>query len=440
MESQDIEYKETWRDEYLKWIGGFANAQGGKIYIGIKDNGEVIGIDNAKQLMEEIPNKTRDVLGILVDVNLKTKTKKQYLEIVVEGYPTPISFKGQYFYRSGSTKQELKGPALDMFILRKQGRRWDSVPLPYYTAKDIYSKAIAYLKQNAIDTKRINSAFLKLNATMLLEKLNLKADAVYFKRACALLFHANPEKYITGAFIKIGFFDATEELLFQDDVHGCLFEQVEKIMELLLTKYLKAYITYEVIQRVENYPVPVPALREAVLNAVVHKDYSSNVPIQISVYDNKIIIWNTGQLPENWTIARLKTQHSSSPYNPDVANGFFFAGLIETWGQGTIKIINECIAAKIKAPVFKASSTEFCITFNFKKVVPPKVIKSDSVNKNNSDKVLALLLTDGTITIAALAKKVKVSDRTIKRILKDLQEGGKIKRSGSDKAGAWEIS
>ena len=72
-------------------------------------------------------------------------------------------------------------------------------------------------------------------------------------------------------------------------------------------------------------------------NAIVHKDYSSGNPIQISVYRNKIMFWNEGQLPENWTVEKLKQKHSSMPYNPDIASAFFRAGIIEAWGSGTLK-------------------------------------------------------------------------------------------------------
>lgn len=81
-ENQNVEFKESWRDEYLKWICGFANASGGKIYIGVDDNGNVVGITKAKKLLEEIPNKVRDILGIIVDVNLKKDNDKEYLEVV----------------------------------------------------------------------------------------------------------------------------------------------------------------------------------------------------------------------------------------------------------------------------------------------------------------------------------------------------------------------
>lgn len=119
-ENQNIEWKESWRDEYLKWICGFANAEGGTLIIGKNDKGKVVGIQNAKKLMKDIPNKTRDILGIIVDVNLVAENESEYIEILVENYPYPVNYKGQYHYRSGSTKQELKGVALDKFLLQKK--------------------------------------------------------------------------------------------------------------------------------------------------------------------------------------------------------------------------------------------------------------------------------------------------------------------------------
>lgn len=129
-ETQNIEYKSTWRDEYLKWICGFANAIGGTIFIGKDDNGNVVGVEDAKRLLEEIPNKVRDILGIMVDVNLYTENKKQFIEIITAPYPNGVSYKGQYHYRSGSTKQELKGAAFDKFLLQKKGRHWDGAAIP----------------------------------------------------------------------------------------------------------------------------------------------------------------------------------------------------------------------------------------------------------------------------------------------------------------------
>ena len=93
-ESQNIEFKQSWRDEYIKWLSAFGNTDGGKLYIGVDDKGEIKGIDNAKKLLEDIPNKVRDILGIMVDVNLLQDEDKEYIEIITDKYPYPISYKG----------------------------------------------------------------------------------------------------------------------------------------------------------------------------------------------------------------------------------------------------------------------------------------------------------------------------------------------------------
>ena len=155
-ESQNIEYKESWRDEYLKWICGFANAQGGRIYIGINDKQEIVGVADSKRLMEDIPNKIVNYLGIVADVNLlHSNEDKEFIEIVVEPSNVPIAYHGQYHYRSGSTKQEMKGTALQQFILKKMGRSWDDTTNDSAKLDDIDRNAIDYFLRRAINAQRI---------------------------------------------------------------------------------------------------------------------------------------------------------------------------------------------------------------------------------------------------------------------------------------------
>ena len=281
MESQNIEYKQVWKDDYLKWICGFANAQGGTIFIGIDDNGNVCDLKDVKKLMEDIPNKVRDVLGIVVDVNLHRKEGKEYLEIVTNAYPYPVSYKGQYHYRSGSTKQELKGAALDRFMLRKQGKTWDGVPIPNLSTDELDNTSFNLFQGYAKQGGRMDEADLKESNSGLVEKLRL-VDGLYLKRAAVLLFHADPERYVTGAYIKIGYFKKNANLIFQDEVHGSLFQQVKVAMDLLTTKYLRALIRYEGIQRIESLPVPREALREALLNAILCKHLHNTALYNIS--------------------------------------------------------------------------------------------------------------------------------------------------------------
>ena len=186
-ESQLIEYKESWRDEYLKWICGFANAQGGVLYIGKRDDGSVCGVADSKKLMEDIPNKVRDALGLIVDVDLITENGLDVIKINVEENPYPVNYKGEYHYRTGSTKQLLQGSALTKFLLRKTGKNWDAVPLENVNVDDLDKESFDIFHREAIRSGRMSKDDLKLSNQDLLEKLNL-LDGTMLNRAAVLIF------------------------------------------------------------------------------------------------------------------------------------------------------------------------------------------------------------------------------------------------------------
>lgn len=198
-EKQNIEWKAKWKDDYLEWICGFANAQGGKLYIGIDDNGNVIGLNNIRKLMEDIPNKIRNAMSIVVDVNALSKDGKEYIEIVVPSYPVAISCKGVYYYRSGSTMQTLSGPELESFILRKRGASWDNMPLPGFTINDIDDELVNRFKTLAAKKQRLDESVLDEPKDILMEKLRL-TNAGYYTNAAMLLFSKNPDRWQLGAY------------------------------------------------------------------------------------------------------------------------------------------------------------------------------------------------------------------------------------------------
>ncbi len=268
-------------------------------------------------------------MGIIVNINLLSKNEKEYLKIQVPPYPIAISCKGIYYYRSGSTNQKLTGSELESFILRRRGATWDNIPLPSLTMNDIDDGIVSRFKQFAAKKGRIDKNVLDEPKDILMEKLHL-VNAGYLTNAAMLLFTKNPERWQLGAYTKIGYFETNANLLYQDEVHGSLLEQIDRIVELVYLKYMKAKITYEGMQRIEKYFVPDAALREALLNALCHSDYSLGIPIQISVYEDKLYIANSGRLPENWTIKNLMEKHASKPFNPSIAHVFYLAGFIES--------------------------------------------------------------------------------------------------------------
>ncbi len=445
-ENQNIEWKESWRDEYLKWICGFANAQGGKIYIGTNDKGNVIGVPDSKKLLEDIPNKVRDILGIIVDVNLLTQDGEDYIEICVNPSSYPVNYKGEYHYRSGSTKQLLKGAALTEFLLSKTGYKWDAVPVDDVTVEDLDKESFDIFRREALRSGRMTEKDLNLSNEQLLDSLGLLEHGK-LKRAAILLFHRNPEKWITGAYIKIGYFGEGSDLRYQDEIHGSLFIQADRVIELIYLKYMKAIISYDNVTRIETYPLPKAAIREAVYNAIIHSNYAALIPIQIRIHEDAVYISNDCVFPVGWTVETLMEKHRSQPYNPNIANGFFRAGYVETWGRGIEKICETCKKHGVPMPEYTLHLEDIMVKFT--PLGQQNVLKDHNVLINDplnvlldvtlEETVLSAMRENSYITQAQLSQKLNRSDRQIRRVIKKLREKGIIERIGSRKSGQWVV-
>ena len=326
--------------------------------------------------------------------------------------------------------------------MKKTGKTWDSVPVEKGLVSDLDSKAIAKFREMAVKKKRLNPEVLKEEDKDLIEKLQLTEDGK-LKRAAILLFYPDPEDYFTGAYIKVGYFKNNADVLYHDVIRGDLFTQVDKTVDLLLTKYLKAFISYEGLERLETYPVPEEALREAVLNAVIHKDYTTGSPIQISVYEDKIMIWNDSQFPYDWTIEKLIAKHSSKPFNPDIAKVFFLSGMVEAWGRGIEKMITACKTYGVPEPVFRGETDGLWVEFkNHDAEMRKKLQKTEVLEKTpikTPIKILEILALNLNMTISELAQKIDKSESATWRAVRNLRKSGHLKRVGSKKGGYWEV-
>lgn len=400
-ESQNIEYKESWRDEYLKWVCGFANAQGGTIYIGVCDDGRVVGVKNAKKLLEDIPNKIQAGLGIIADVNKHTENGLDYIEIKVGPSSFPISYHGEFHYRSGATKQQLTGIALSQFIMKKTGLRWEDVTI---------------------------------------DKL---------KRSAVLLFYSDPQIVQTGSYVKIGKFGKGADLQYQDVLEGSLITTADKVIDLIYLKYLKAKITYEHDRRVETYPFAREAVREAVYNAIAHNCYMFGTPIQIRIEDEEMIISNRSILPDGWTAETLMELHDSIPYNPDIANVFYRMGYIETWGRGIQKICDECRALGAELPQYEVLGNG--IRLHFKALQSALIDQAKAPKHQNTDidgalesamvlRLIEILREEPNISQEVLGEKLGTTRRVVQKHFNALKESGIIVRVGGKRYGHWQIN
>jgi len=407
-ESQNVEFKENWHDKYLEWVCGFANAHGGNIYIGVDDNGNVAGLSDTKKLLEDIPNKIRNHLGIMAEVNLKEEDYKYYLEIIVPPYDVAVSLRGHYYYRSGSTKTEYTGAALNEFLLKKAGKTWDNAIESLANIDDIDVLSLNRFIAEAQGKGRLPDVD-GLTPFQILEKLRL-ADEKGIKRAAIVLFGNDPGKFYPNLTVKLGRFGVDDaDLRFQENEEGNLVYLLHEVPNQLNRKFLIKPIEFEGLQRVEKGEYPVAAVREMLLNALVHRNYMGSMT-QIRVYEYKISIWNEGTLPEGMSLDALKRQHPSRPRNPIIADVCFKAGYIDSWGRGTIKIIDACKEAGLPEVQMCEEDGGFLVTL-FKRGV------ESGVESSMKEQILSFLA-QGVLSKSELAQKLGKSKPT--RYLNDL--------------------
>jgi len=384
-EQHNIEYKISWHDDYLKTICAFANSQGGVLYIGKDDKGKSTDISEHKKLMDDLPNKIKNHLGITAEVNLLTEAQKHFIEIVVPSYSVAISLRGRYYIRSGSTTTELTGNSLNDFILKKSGKTWDDIIEDRASLKDIDENTISNFLNAAEKSGRLPDS-KGLTKIQLLQKLRL-ADDAKLKRAAIILFGKDPGRFYPNISVKIGRFGKDDtDLKFQEVVEGNLLHLLDEVLLQLNRKFLTQKIDFEGLQRIEKGEYPTAALREMLLNALVHKNYSG-ATIQIRVYDDKLSIWNEGILPEGLTFEALKQEHPSRPRNPIIADVCFLGGYIDAWGRGTLKIINSCKEAELPEPEMKESAGGFQVTI-FKDILTEEQLKKLGLNARQIKAVL----------------------------------------------------
>jgi ATP-dependent DNA helicase RecG len=463
-ENQNIEYKESWRDEYLKWVCGFANAQGGKLYIGIDDRGNVCGMENVHRLSEDIPNKIVALLGVVADVNILNREGKDYIEIEAAPSNVPISYKGKYYYRSGSTMQELNGAALQNFVIKKMGRSWDDMVHERATVDDLDRDAIDFFLRKGIQAGRIDPSEVNAPTMTVLQNLHLVDDEGHLKNAALLLFCEKPGRYFTGTEFKIGRFHSNiADLLSQEMIECSIIQMADRVVRMLKDKFLTMPIHYEGLQRVETLEVPEDALREILYNAICHKDYLGP-QIQMRVWDHHVEIWNDGELPAAITPENIEKVHASYPRNKNLAFAFYKAGFIESWGRGWQKICDGFTAAGLSKPTIESAQGGVLVTFqrnnvnlkangqnkgeDVEKGSPKNVADNVAEELPGRQRIIIDLIEKSVVDNVAqnvavntkyLSEKLNVNRKTIQRDMAYLQERKLIQWVGPDKGGHWEI-
>lgn len=446
-ESQTVEFKESWRDEYLKTVCAFANTDGGTFYIGVNDKGEVIGVDKVKKLMDDLPNKVMNSFGIFIGIHVAEENGLSYIQMNIPKNSTPVAYHGKFYVRCGSTTQELKGSQLQQLILKSNNMTWDEVLVPDARWENIDTETVRLFVRRAIQHNRLPEDVNETNVKELFERLNLSNQGV-LTRAAVLLFSKRPTDFNLLAVCKVGRFRGTSNTdLITDDIVECpLFRMPDRIMELLLGKYLNRNFTYSGLQRIETLEYPEIALREAILNALIHRDYAGNSFFYIKVFDKSMELWNEGMLMNPLNIDSLRTQHLSRLRNKIMADIFYRSGQIESWGRGTLKMIENAREGGYAEPIFAEFQDGILVTFEKKEFGDTTNNADDTVNDTVNDTVktideliLTQLAIEDGISAPEIAKRIGRPLPTVKRYLGQMKKKGRIEFIGASKTGGYYI-
>jgi ATP-dependent DNA helicase RecG len=444
MEGPHLEFKESAKsDAYLECLDAFLNSDGGgTVLLGVCDDGSIVddgtnvGVGNSTvAFLDKITNKVVTSLSIHPQVEPIDVVGGRVIAITVDGSTDNlIPFKGRYYERVGATTREMDPQkVLDRRMLKKP---WDSI-ITEYSYDEIDCETVTRVIKQAVDAKRLPSESINDPCEVTLEKLNL-ASQRKISNGAILLFGKEPEKYFPYLKIRLGRFNAKGDIIDDKLVGGNLFHQLNTAFTILQQHIGISYKIQLTLERKDVRDYPLPALREALLNAVAHRNYADVAnPITVKTYDDHVWIANPGGLLEGLTVDDLKKQHQSRRRNPAIAHVLFLAGYIENFGTGTLRIMNEMHDAGLPEPEFKEEMGGFSL-YLYKDVFADEIIEQLNLSDRQT-KAIHFVKDKGKITNTEYQKLTAVSKTTASRELATLVKMQLLSQRGTTGKGTYYV-
>lgn len=362
-EGQTLEFKREWTERALEDLAAFANTEGGRLLIGIRDDGEIVGAQADDRELQRIANLIAAHLGITPMIRVVEMQGLPVVGIQVEPAQGLVLCKGRYLRRVGTTNRDFSPEELARHILARSGRTWDGLPSDWSLEEADLEALKAFARLTRERLPHVDPS----DPQGTLRNLNL-LEGERLKNAGVLLFAKRPQRLFPQAQVRIGIF-RKDEILDSHDFTGTLWEQMDGAMA-RFRQMLKVRFEIEVkepslegLQRKEVWEYPLEALREALVNALIHRDYTYPADIQIRLEEDQLEVWSPGELPSSLTPELLYQPHSSVLRNPLIAQAFYFAGVIERWGTGTTRIVRLCREQGLPEPEFANRQGGFQVTF-----------------------------------------------------------------------------
>ena len=436
-ESSTVEFKSSFNQELVEAVGAFANKRGGIIVVGLKSSDRVTGLQLADESLQkwlnEIKSKTEPVQ--VPDIESFKYKGKTLVAITVKESPfKPVAVQGRYFIRHENSVHAMSPTEIGDCTLRTQNSSWDFVLDDSSSLDDISLKkvmqSILRINMRGYHISKDPLDFLRKNRLLRDGKLTFAAEMLFAKD-----WHMNTA-------VQMGFFQSPTIIKDRGETHSDLVSQVEEIYE-----FVKKHINCQVVisDKLENdlvWDYPLKAIREIILNMIVHRDYHSPSESCIKVFEDHIEFFNPGRLMDGLTTDDLNSgNYLSTLRNKAIANHFNMLGEIEKYGSGVSRVIGLFQEADLPVPAIE----EICggIRVTVRKANGKDTEKDTEKNTekitDNQRKILASITHDPQASQEKIAQTVGINRANVAKNLKKLVEMGLVKRVGPDKGGHWEV-
>ena len=422
-----IEFKTSFQKQVIESLTAFANTRGGRVLIGVNDAGQISGVALGNETVQAWINqcKLSTLPSIIPDVDLIDAEGKVVAVIGIDEYPIkPVAYRGRYYKRIHNANHQMTPTEISDAHIKLINSSWDYHPDPLHTLESISpEKVLSFGRALGLDT----------SVETLLEKFELcKQGRPTF--GCHLLFSQGE---LTLSTIEAGRFSTPT--LIKDSITSkdTLIEQVERILGFIQKHTNKAYVITGRSKREERWDYPLEALREIVINMIVHRDYRSSNDSTIKIYDDRIEFFNPGTLIDDLTIEKIKTgNYKSHLRNKQIASVFKELQLIEKYGSGIKRVTEACAMQGLPEPIVEMTQGGMAVTlFNLERVAPEKIVTGGVTGGVNT--LYRYIDQHPDSRTVDLVKTLQLPRRTVERWLQQLKTAGKIEFRGAPKTGGY---
>jgi len=433
-ESETLEFKESLRlkEEIGESACAFSNSNGGIILIGVSDLKEIKGVQIGKKTMIDLAENLKKNTDppIFPEITKIRIDNKEVISLKIkQAVEKPVFYKNSVYKRVGETNQRILSSGIRKLAREYIGRiYWDEQAHSEAGFENIDGKKIKQFIAKAKFERRLGIS-LTLSHKEVLKRLKLFKNNK-LTNAAILLFGKNPQEFFLQAEMRCARFKGTKPLEFIDMkvLGGNIIDLREDGLD-FVKKHIRLHAKIKGTERIEKWEYPIEAVREAITNAICHRDYESTANVQIRVFDDRIEILNPGKLVGGLTVDMLRKKHESIPRYPLIARQFFLIKYIEQWGTGTNRIVEQCLDHGLPEPIFEEIGETFAIT------IRKYHINETTLKELNSRQreIVNYLGEHGKVTRKECMSLLKLSKDTTIRELSELLKKGLIKRLGTGK-------